>query len=136
MATRRAKLRGRPRPSRLANRLSMRNRRPIKLTLSATLTTFNLSLMALTVSGLGYISSRNARLITDDLPDRIIDQPSRMIDAQVNDLLHTASEQGRLNLRMIQSGQHDVRDFPRLARYWLDVMDVHPRLTRLSIGLE
>ena len=108
----------------------------MKFTLRATLTTILLSLLALTVSSLGYSSYRNARFTANDLSDQILDQTSKLIDSQINDLLHSANEQGRLNLRMIRSGQYTIADFPLMARYWLEAMDVHPRIARLSFGLE
>src|SRR4051794_3645428 len=112
------------------------NRRPMKFTLRATLTTILLTLVALTVSALGYSSYRNARFTAEDLSDQILDQTSMLIDSQINDLLHSANEQGRMNLRMIGAGHFTVDDFPLLARYWLEAMLVHSRITRLSFGLE
>ena len=50
--------------------------------------------------------------------------------------MSSANTQGDLNRRLLESGQFDERDFDKLARYWLDVMKTHPRLTRLSLGLE
>jgi len=110
--------------------------RPGKPTLRVTLTTLFLTLILLTVASLGFSSYRNARFTAADLSAQIIDQNSRLIDDQINDLLHTADEQCRLNLRLLQSGQFDPADFAGLARYWREVMAVHPRLTRMSIALE
>lgn len=108
----------------------------MKFTLRATLTTILLSLLGLTVSSLGYSSYRNARFTAEDLSDQILDQTSKLIDSQINDLLHSANEQGRLNLRMMRSGQHTIAEFPLLARYWVEAMEVHPRITRQSFALE
>jgi adenylate cyclase len=108
----------------------------MKFTLRFTLTTILLTLTLLTVAAVGYASYRNARFAADDLSAQILDQTSQRVDAQLNDLLMTANDQGRLNQRLLESGQFDPDDFPRLARYWLAVMAAHPRLTRLSLGLE
>ena len=108
----------------------------LKPTLRMTLTTILLSLLLFTMGSFGLCFYRNARFTATDLSAQILDQTSKLIDVQINDLLHTANEQGRTNLRLLQSGRFDAGDFPDLARYWLDIMEVHPRLTRLSIALE
>jgi adenylate cyclase len=95
-----------------------------------------LGLTLVTVAGLGYNSYRNARFIAHDLSQQILQQTSLRVDHQINDLLHSANEQGALNLRLLQAGQFDARDFHRLAAYWTRVLEVHPRLARLSFGLE
>ena len=107
-----------------------------KPSLRVTLTTILLTLLLFTMGSFGICFYRNARFTATDLSAQILDQTSRLIDVQINDLLHTASEQGRTNLGLIQSGRFHPGDFPDLARYWLDIMKVHPRLTRLSIALE
>jgi adenylate cyclase len=109
---------------------------PMKLTLRFTLTAILLALTLFTVASLAYVSYRNARFTADDLSAQILDQNSQRIDSRVNSLLLTANAQGDLNRRLLESGQFDARDFRKLARYWLDVMAAHPRLTRLSLGLE
>jgi adenylate cyclase len=107
-----------------------------KPTLRMTLTTILLALLLFTMGSFGFCFYRNARFTASDLSAQILDQTSRLIDVQINDLLHTANEQGRTNLSLVESGRFDAGNFPDLARYWLDIMKVHPRLTRLSIALE
>ena len=109
---------------------------PRKPTLRVTLTTITLTLTMLTVASLGYSSYRNARFTADDLSEQILDQNSRLVDAQVNALLMTAAEHCQLNLRLLESGLFDGRKFPDLARFWIEVMGVHPRLTRMQVGFE
>jgi adenylate cyclase len=108
----------------------------MKLTLRFTLTTILLALTLFTVASLAYVSYRNARFTADDLSAQILDQNSQRVDSRVNSLLLAANTQGDLNRRLLESGQFDARDFPKLARYWLEVMAAHPRLTRLSVALE
>src|SRR5712691_11851853 len=108
----------------------------MKFTLRVTVLTVLLVLVVATVAGLGWNSYRNARFTADDLSAQVLDQASLRVDHQMNDLLITANEQAALNQRLVQSGQYDVRDFPRLAAYWLEVMKVHPKLTRLTFGAE
>ena len=108
----------------------------MKLTLRFTLTAILLALTLFTVASLGCISYRNARFTAADLSDQILDQNSRRVDARLNSLLFSANTQGDLNRRLLESGQFDERDFHKLAPYWLEVMKTHPRLTRLSLGLE
>jgi adenylate cyclase len=95
-----------------------------------------LSLVVLTVGGLGYSSYRNAQFTADDLSTRILDQASLRVDQRINDLLHTANEQGSLNSRLLRSRQFDVEAFGSLAAYWQEVMRIYPELTRLSVALE
>ncbi len=101
-----------------------------KPSLRLTLTTILLVLLLLTMGTFGYCFYRNARATADDLSAQILEQNSALVDSQVNEMLHLANEQGYSNLRMIQSGRFRVDCFQDLARYWLDMMEVHPRLTR------
>jgi adenylate cyclase len=108
----------------------------MKLTLRFTLTAILLALTLFTVASLAYISYRNALFTAADLSTQVLDQNSQRVDSRVNSLLLAANTQGDLNRRLLESGQFDARDFPKLARYWLAVMAAHPRFTRLSVGLE
>jgi adenylate cyclase len=108
----------------------------MKLSLRAALMTILLALVLFTVLGLGVISYYNARTTADDLSMQVLEQTSERIDDQVNDLLRTATDHGNLNRRLLETGTVSAEDFSRLARLWLPVMEVHPRLTRLSFGLE
>jgi adenylate cyclase len=108
----------------------------IKPSLRLTLTTILMSLLLLTMGSFGFMYYRNARYTADDLSTQILAQNSALIDSQVNEMLHVAVEQGRTNLRLLRSGTFRVDRFADLARYWVDVMEVHPRLSRLSLGLE
>ncbi len=108
----------------------------MKITFRATLTTILLTLVVVTVGGLGIVSYRNARFTADDLSAQILDQTAQRVDAQINALLLTANAQGRLDRRLLESGQLDAGNFRTLARFWLEVMAAQPRLTRLSFGRE
>src|SRR4051794_19044429 len=108
----------------------------LKPTLRVTLTTILLSLLLFTMGAFGVCFYRNARFTATDLSTQILNQTSRLIDVQINELLHTANEQGQTNRELLRSGRHRPGDFSDLARYWLDVMKVHPRLPRLSIALK
>ena len=108
----------------------------MKLTLRATLTSILVSLLLLTMGTFGYSFYRNARSTAADLSKQILDQNLLLIDFQINEMLTLANEQGATNVRLLQSGRFRVDNFPDLARYWLDLMEEHPRLTRLSLGLE
>ncbi len=108
----------------------------IKPSLRLTLTTILLSLLLFTMGLFGYSFYLNARYSAGELSSQILEQNSALIDFQINEMLHVAVEQGRTNLRLLRSGTFRTDRFPDLARYWLDVMEVHPRLTRLSLALE
>lgn len=108
----------------------------LKPTLRITLTTILLSLLLVTMGSFGYSFYRNARFTAVDLSNQILHQTSLLIDVQINDLLHTANEQGRTNLRLFESGRFGTADITDLSRYWLAIMEIHPRLTRMSLALE
>ncbi len=108
----------------------------MKFTFRVTVMTILLSLVFLTVAALGIRFYFNARFTADNLTEQILDQTSLRIDDQINDLLFTATRRGSLDLGLLQAGQIGVGDFPKLATYWLEVMKVFPKLTRLSVGLE
>jgi adenylate cyclase len=108
----------------------------MKFSFHITLLTILLSLVCCTVLGLGFLSYHNAHATTTELSRQILDQTSLRIDARIDDFLHGMRDLGAMNLRLLETGQVRVDDFPRLAPYWLEVMKVHPRLTSLSLGLE
>lgn len=107
----------------------------MKFSLRITLTTSLVSLILLTVVALGYCSYRNARFTANDLATQIRNQTSQQIDGQINAFLMAANRQVRLNLHLIESGEFGEHDFPRLARYWVEVMEVR-RFTHISLALE
>ncbi len=108
----------------------------MKLTLRATLTTILVSLLLLTMGSFGISFYRNARFTAENLSSQILEQNSKLVDFQINELLHVALEQGRVNQKLLRSGTFRADGFADLSRYWLDVMEVHPRLSRLSLGIE
>src|SRR5579871_1133346 len=108
----------------------------MKLTLRVTLLTIMLILIGFTVTGLGLSSYWNDSSAADDLSTQILEQTSLRIDCQINELLLTANRQGDLNRRLFETGQFTSSDFAKLASFWLEQMRVHPKLTRLSLGLE
>src|SRR4029450_3075671 len=104
----------------------------MKLSLRVTLMSILLGVILVTVAGLGYNSHRNARFIARDLSEQILEQTSLRVSHHPPALLHAAIEQSSLTLRLLQAEQFDDRDFHRLAGYWIQVMETHPRLTRMS----
>src|SRR6516164_8295530 len=98
----------------------------MKLPLRVTVLTVLLSLVILTVAGLGYSSYRNACFTSEHLATRILEEASLRIDLQINGLLRTANKQGNLNARLLSAGLFDTRSRETLAAYWLEVMRVHP----------
>src|SRR5438874_266816 len=108
----------------------------MKLSLRVTLLSIMLILVGFTVAGLGVSSHWNVRLMAEDLSTQILEQTSLRVDCQINELLLTANRQGDLNRRLLSSGQFPSNDFAKLAPLWLEQLKVHPRLTRLSLGLE
>jgi adenylate cyclase len=108
----------------------------MKFTFRFTLLAILLTLVIVTVAGLGYSSYWNARSASEDLSTQILEQTSRRIDRQLRDLLFMAAFQGNLNRRLLESGVYPADDFPRLAPYWVQVMETFPRFTRISLGLE
>lgn len=119
----------------------------MKFTFRVTLLTILLGLLFLTVGALGYSFYSYTQFTTKDLSERILRETSLRIDHQLNDLLLVANEQGELNRRILESrqfawpnfrksGQFTAEDFRKLVPYWLEVMRVQPKLTRMSLGLE
>src|SRR4051794_9372556 len=108
----------------------------MKLTLRVTLTTTLVTLIFLTVLALGYNSDRNAQFTANDLSDQILDQTSKLVEAQVTSLVSVASRQGDLNLELLRDRQFDTDTFQKLARYWVSVLKTHSRVSRESLALE
>jgi len=110
--------------------------RSMKFSLRVTLLSIMLLLVGFTVAGLGFNSYWNASSVADDLSKQILEETSLRIDSQINELLLTANRQGELMRRLLEAGQFASDDFATFAPYWLQQLKVHPRLTRLSLGLE
>ncbi len=108
----------------------------MKLSLRVTLTTTLLTMIVLTVAAVGYNAHRNARFTAEDLSSQILDQYSRLIDSRIDSLLETADRQGRMDSGLLRDLKFDDQAFARLTHYWLEVLKVHPRMSRESLGLE
>jgi adenylate cyclase len=108
----------------------------MKFTLRVTVLTILLALLLATVGLVGGLAYRNLHFTASDLSTQVLDQTTLRIDSQINDLLRTANGQSAMSQQLLQSSQIQGRDFPRLTAYWLEVMKVHPQLSRLSFGLE
>ena len=108
----------------------------MKLSLRVILTTTLLTMSVLTVAALGYNAYRNARFTAEDLSSQILDQNTRRIDSRIDLLLDLASRQGRLDSGLIRDREFNDDAFAWLSRYWMEVLKVHPRMSRESLGLE
>jgi adenylate cyclase len=108
----------------------------MKFTLRLTLTTTLVTLIVLTVAALGYNSHRNARFTAEDLSSQILDETSMLVESHIDSLLTQASREGDLNRELLQDGQFDTKNFERLARFWIKVLETHPHISRQSLGLE
>jgi hypothetical protein len=108
----------------------------MKFTFRLTLLSILTTLLLATVAGLGYLNRRNERFMADDLSSQVLEQAGMRIDQQLNALLLNANHEGALDRQLVKSGQMEPRDFVHIAPYWLGVLNVHPELTRLSLGLE
>src|SRR5438445_5115935 len=108
----------------------------MKWTLRVTVMTAMLTLVVITVLGLGLASARNARFTANDLTAQILEQTALRIDQQINALMFNANHVSALHRELLESGQLTIKPFTSLSQYWLKVMQVHPRLTRISFGVE
>jgi len=105
-------------------------------TLRVTVMTAMIGLVVITAIGLGLSAARNARFAANDLTAQVLEETALRVDQQVNGLMFTANHASSLNRELLESGQFDLKPFTRLSAYWLKVMQVEPRLTRLSFGVE
>jgi adenylate cyclase len=108
----------------------------MRFTLRATVLSILLTLLLGSMAALGYSSYRNARFTADDLTTQILEQTALRVDQRINGLLLTANSQGAWNRRLLESGLYPADDFARLSSFWLEVMDEHKNLSRLSFGVE
>jgi len=108
----------------------------MKATLRVTVMTAMLGLVILTAIALGLSATHNARFTANDLTAQLLEETALRIDQQINGLMFTANHASSLNRELLESGQFDIKPFTRLSAYWLKVMQVQPRLTRISFGVE
>src|SRR5436309_1262533 len=102
-------------------------------TLRLTLLTILLSLTLLAVLLMGLSSLYHMRNTADDLSRKLLAQTSERIDHRIDDLVHTATSQGDVNLHLFKSdlfkaGQLSPDDFDRMASYWSEVLQVRRSL--------
>src|SRR5262245_33039790 len=80
-------------------------------TLRVTLLTILLSLTVLTVFSVGVSGYWHMRRSVEDLSQKVLVSTSAGIDHRVDDLVHTATSQGDLNLHLLRAGQFAPDDF-------------------------
>src|ERR1700735_2101918 len=93
-------------------------------------------LLVVTTTTVGICSYINSRASARELADQVLDQTSLRIEKQIEKLLGDATASASLPVRLLESGQLRSTEFPRLVRYWEEVMHVHPEITSFFIGLE
>ena len=108
----------------------------MKLTFRTTLLSILVSLLLATVAVLGGASYFNIRFAAQDLADQILDQTSLRIEEEIDQLLDNAIKPSQLSLKRFNAGHARPNDFVSLIRDWELVIDVHPQLSALFIGLE
>jgi hypothetical protein len=108
----------------------------MKRTLRVTLLTILLSLTVLTISLVGYSGYANSRATAHQMSAKIIEHTSAAIDHRINDLVFTATRQCNLSRHLLEHHLQSADDFPRLARYWYEVLDAFPNLSNIYLTLE
>src|SRR5437763_15241724 len=105
-------------------------------TLRVRLLTILLYLTLLTVLGMGVSGYLHVRSTADDLTRKLLDQTSARIDHRIDDLVHTATSQGDINLHLLKAGQLSPADFDRMAGYWSEVLQVRRNMSNIFLTLE
>ncbi|QEL13414.1 adenylate/guanylate cyclase domain-containing protein [Limnoglobus roseus] len=92
-------------------------------------------LVLLTVATIGIFSYLNARSAAQELSGQVLDQTVLRIDQQVDQLLDQATDQCSLTRQLLDSGQLQTQDVPRLVGYWKAALSTQPETTALFLGL-
>ncbi|MFQ5844681.1 MAG: adenylate/guanylate cyclase domain-containing protein [Planctomycetota bacterium] len=108
----------------------------MRWTFRVTLTTILLTLVVAAVAAVGIVSHVFGRMSVESLSTSIVEQTLRRIDQRISTLLAAAADQSALAKSLIDTGQLDPSDFPRLQAYFAQAMQVQQELTYLGLGLE
>jgi adenylate cyclase len=105
-------------------------------TLRVTLLTILLSLTFLTVSLVGFSGYLLHRNTADDLSGKLLASTSERIDHRIDDLVHTATSQGDVNLQLFDGGVLSPDNFNGMAGYWGKVLQVRRQMSNIYLTLE
>jgi len=105
-------------------------------TLRVRLLTILLYLTFLTVFGMGLSGFIHVRNTADDLTGKLLDQTSQRIDHRIDDLVHTATSQGDINLHLLKAKQLSPDDFDHMAGYWNEVLQVRRTMSNIYLTRE
>ena len=108
----------------------------MRLSFRVALNSILVGLLTCTVAILGGLSYWNARTGARELARQVLGQAMQRAELRIRGFLGVAQETSALSLRLLRSGQLAPTDFPRLAAFWLQVMEIHPELSFLSFGIE
>src|SRR5262245_18205310 len=96
----------------------------MKYSLRVTLLTILLGLTLLTVGVLGFSTYVNTRDTAQDLSRQILEQTSRRIDHEIEDIARTAWHQSDIYAQMLRTGLVHADDFTHLAVYSYQLVDL------------
>jgi adenylate cyclase len=112
----------------------------MKFTLRFTIMTALLAVLILTVSIVLISTYRRWTFTTKDLSDQVIQKTSDYVEERVQSLLHSAGSQSHLSAAVLRQMRGSLRlshtDFPALTTYFYLVMQNHPELSFVSLGVE
>jgi adenylate cyclase len=107
----------------------------MKFRFRVTLLTIVIALVLLTVATVGLASYFNSRSAAEEMSGQILEQTALRVDQQVDKILGEATGQTTLTMRMLQTGQLESKDFPKVVAYWKEALAVSPDVTSLYLGL-
>lgn len=108
----------------------------MKRSLRVTLLTILISLTVLSIGLVGINGFLQSQEATRELTQQIVKQATRRVDTEIDDLLHSAERQTKLNQHLFATGLLDVVYLQFTAEYWLEVLKTHPSISALYITLE
>jgi len=94
-----------------------------------------IGLILLTVGTVGVVSYLNSRSAADEMADQILEQTGLHVEQQVDKIIGEATAQSALTVWMLQTGQLQSKDFPKLVAYWKEALVVSPDVSTFFIGL-
>ncbi len=108
----------------------------MKVTLRTILILSLIALLALSIFIVGLTSYITTSRDVHELSFHILRQAAFRMESWINGFLNPAWDQNSLNLRLIRSGNLRPNNFPLMATYWKEVMEVHPEFSHIAIALE
>jgi hypothetical protein len=83
----------------------------------------------------GYLSFQNGQQAVNELVQRLMDKNDKLISERLNNYLATPQKINQINVRAIELGLLDLRDFQTAGHYFWQQLQTYPDITYIAYAL-